>query len=309
MTPALRVALAIFSVSVGAACQVAGLESDGRGGAGPGGDGGSGGTVRDAGFTVSLPEGGPADAIGGAAVDTGDGTSCAGEIHEGKPLPVDLLFLLDTSGSMEESAGMKSKWASVRDAITSFVNDPQSAGLGVGLATFPGARQGLHQGQRVRRQAGDLWAQAGGGEVTARPRYCTDMGGETCAPALYQAPIVPVAELPGVRPALEAALAAVVPEGATPTTPAAEGALGHLRARATASAARKQLLVLATDGMPSMCPPNSVETAAAALMAAETASPASPPTSSASSRARSSPAPSRRCGSWPPRAAPWPPSS
>jgi hypothetical protein len=114
-----------------------------------------------------------------------------------------------------------------------------------------------------------------GNECVARPRFCTDlMRGVTCPAALYQTPMVPIAELPAARAALEAALATVVPEGGTPTTPAVQGALAHLRARVNADPTRRQLLVLATDGMPSLCPPNTVDTAAAALSEARTATPA-----------------------------------
>jgi hypothetical protein len=99
------------------------------------------------------------------------------------------------------------------------------------------------------------------------------MAGAMCAASHYRNPTVPIAELPVVRPAFSSALAAIVPEGATPTTSAAAGALGYLREHALAHAERKPLLVLATDGMPSMCPPNSVDTAAAALQAARAGNP------------------------------------
>ena len=229
---------------------------------------------------------------------------------------------------MEESAGPKSKWMSVRNAIESFVADPQSAGLGVGLETFPvpsklcqkdgecgGGKEicgrkgacsppakvatvqaacfavspvciagqpctpfGLCSQSGLRcAHVGQLCAGGMAGDVCmARARYCTDVKEATCATDLYQTPIVPVAELPGVRPEIERALVAIVPDGGTPTTPAVRGALAYLRARAAANAARKQVLVLATDGMPSLCAPNSVDTAAAVLSAAQTANPSVP---------------------------------
>src|SRR5436190_571417 len=138
----LRSALALTALA--AACQAPQIE---KSGAGQGGDGvgGAGGAAGGAGgtqshtpdFTVTFPDGGGRDTGGAEAQGTDDGKSCAGELHEGKLVAADLLFLLDTSGSMEESAGPKSKWMSVRNAIESFVADPQSAGLGVGLETFP----------------------------------------------------------------------------------------------------------------------------------------------------------------------------
>ena len=50
---------------------------------------------------------------------------------------LDLLFLVDISGSMEESAGAQSKWVALRGALETFFGDPKSEGLGVGLTFFP----------------------------------------------------------------------------------------------------------------------------------------------------------------------------
>jgi hypothetical protein len=113
-----------------------------------------------------------------------------------------------------------------------------------------------------------------GDMCTPRPRFCTDNGGAACPAARYQTPLVAIADLPGVQAALEGALAAIVPQGATPTTPAVQGALAHLRMRAMANPDRKPVLVLATDGLPTTCFPNSVDTAVAALAAAQMAAPA-----------------------------------
>jgi len=326
-----RTALALaWSALFLASCQPPPIEKagggGGKGGAGeetPGATGGSKGANPD--FTVAFPDGGAAEA-GSAAPAGGDDKACAGELHEGKLVPVDILFLLDTSGSMEERAGDKSKWRSVRDAIEAFLADPQSAGLGVGLKTFPeplkpcekdsecgGGKEicgrkgacappakvadvepacyavsplcidgqpctvfGLCSvtGLRCPTPGQNCPGGVAGNTCVARPRFCTDVRGSTCPATLYEKPMVPIAELPGVRAALEEALATVVPEGGTPTTPAVKGALAHLRARVTADPARKQLLVLATDGMPSLCEPNTVDTAVAELSAARTASPA-----------------------------------
>jgi hypothetical protein len=285
--------------------------------------GGSKGSDPD--FMVAFPDGGASDSgAGGAAGD--DQKACAGELYEGKLVPVDILFLLDTSGSMEERAGDKSKWRSVREAIEAFLRDPQSAGLGVGLKTFPEPLEPCAQdaacgggkeycgrkgacapparvadvepacyavspmcidgqpctvfglcsltGLRCPTPGQNCPGGLAGNACVARPRFCTDMRGATCPSTLYEKPLVPIAELPGVRAAVEQALAGVVPEGGTPTTPAVKGALTHLRARVAADPARKQLLVLATDGVPSLCEPNTVDTAAAELSAARTATPA-----------------------------------
>jgi len=62
---------------------------------------------------------------------------CAGEVHTAQLLPLDLLLLVDSSGSMMESAGASTKWQMTHDALLAFVKDPQSAALGVGLQFFP----------------------------------------------------------------------------------------------------------------------------------------------------------------------------
>lgn len=52
--------------------------------------------------------------------------------------PLDVFIMLDSSGSMDFIAqGNTTKWQLVRNAFETFVNDPESAGLGVGLSFFP----------------------------------------------------------------------------------------------------------------------------------------------------------------------------
>jgi hypothetical protein len=53
-------------------------------------------------------------------------------------LPLDLYVMVDSSGSMTElTAAGTTKWDALRGAMTTFLNDPQSAGLGIGLQYFP----------------------------------------------------------------------------------------------------------------------------------------------------------------------------
>jgi hypothetical protein len=107
--------------------------TDDRNGTGPneddasasgGGSGSGGGNIFGA-----IPDGGfPLDALGG----------CASSTEHGAELPLDLYFMLDSSGSMDDlvSAGA-SKWSQVVKALSSFVDDTASAGIGVGLQYFP----------------------------------------------------------------------------------------------------------------------------------------------------------------------------
>jgi hypothetical protein len=55
----------------------------------------------------------------------------------GELAPLDIHIMLDSSGSMNESAGVASKWASVASALGLFYDDVGSTGLGVSLSYFP----------------------------------------------------------------------------------------------------------------------------------------------------------------------------
>jgi hypothetical protein len=66
--------------------------------------------------------------------------ACGEEVHRAQGAPLDLLVLVDTSQSMNEMAGMRSKWSLVHDALLGFARDPRSAGVGIGLQFFPVAR-------------------------------------------------------------------------------------------------------------------------------------------------------------------------
>jgi hypothetical protein len=62
-----------------------------------------------------------------------DGQSCAEISQKAELPPLDMLLLLDTSGSMDYLL----KWPSVKGALKTFVGDPKFASLGVGIQYFP----------------------------------------------------------------------------------------------------------------------------------------------------------------------------
>ncbi len=117
-----------------------GKGADGGQGASSGGDDGGAGTfttVTDAGFAP--------DAF----------TGCAADTEQAKELPLDLYLMLDTSGSMDDLvAAQKSKWTSVVSAMTAFLNDPASAGIGVGLQYFPLTQAGVPASCTASSQCG-----------------------------------------------------------------------------------------------------------------------------------------------------------
>lgn len=73
-----------------------------------------------------------------------DGGSCAQSVTKGEAVPLDMYILLDKSASMTEMTGTgATKWDAIGAALESFVNDPASAGLGVGLQYFPILKPGV----------------------------------------------------------------------------------------------------------------------------------------------------------------------
>jgi hypothetical protein len=74
--------------------------------------------------------------------DGGDGgddlAGCASERRKAEPLPLDLFVMFDSSGSMATLVAPNvSKYKAVSDALAAFVNDPASAGIGIGMQFFP----------------------------------------------------------------------------------------------------------------------------------------------------------------------------
>lgn len=70
--------------------------------------------------------------------------SCVSETQEAREVVVDMYLMLDRSSSMlEPSADGTPKWTAVSDAISAFVSDARSSGLGVGMQYFPLGKQGV----------------------------------------------------------------------------------------------------------------------------------------------------------------------
>jgi Mg-chelatase subunit ChlD len=128
-----RLVRLVCVAALAAACNQAQVNS-GKAGAAPerpGGSGGSGGPATG-GPGVSLPDASSAPAAPDVAP-----AQCAAETHKAESAPLDLMLLLDSSGSMMGAAGTRTKWQTAQAALSSFVSDPKSAGLNVGLQFFP----------------------------------------------------------------------------------------------------------------------------------------------------------------------------
>jgi hypothetical protein len=83
----------------------------------------------------------PAQVVGSAPL--GD-AACAAQTQKAEQLPLDMYIMFDSSGSMADLTMQGvTKWDAVRTALTAFLRDPKSAGLGVGLQYFPLTRPGV----------------------------------------------------------------------------------------------------------------------------------------------------------------------
>ncbi|HEX2872824.1 MAG TPA: VWA domain-containing protein [Polyangiaceae bacterium] len=73
---------------------------------------------------------------GGSSGDPG----CASDLVKAERIPLDMYVMLDVSGSMTEATAGDvtiTKWDAVSSALSEFVKDPASAGMGMGLQVFP----------------------------------------------------------------------------------------------------------------------------------------------------------------------------
>lgn len=101
------------------------------------GDTGGGGTAPTTSSGGSGGAGGTGTAgAGGLDVDGGGGKgaggACVSTSAEAERVPLDIIFLVDRSGSMTGS-----KWIGTKKALTTFFNDPKSTKIGAGMAYFP----------------------------------------------------------------------------------------------------------------------------------------------------------------------------
>jgi Mg-chelatase subunit ChlD len=212
--------------------------------AGTGPASGSSSTSRGGNGAGGLPD--LAVSMGGVpSGEGGDGAVCNAQVREGQRIPLDMYFLVDSSGSMEEAVSGGSKWDVVSTALTEFLQDPRSAGTGVGIGYFPVAAVSCTRGQP-------------GCFCIPIVNLCFATGGGSCDVSDYSIPAVGLA-LPAQTTSVVSDIAAHEIGGGTPTRPALEGALGYLGQWASQHPERKPLLILATDGEPVGCEQNTAQ--------------------------------------------------
>ena len=265
----------------GAALSVAGLIAGACGGAGgsASSESGSKGNPNGSGSNSGGIGGTFLSGSGGSMAGSGGLDECAGETHEADLTPVDLVLLLDQSGSMSASVGGQTVWNMVTGALDQFVSSPDSSGLGVGLQYFPlpsSACQACGGGNQC--PAGQLpvtdqnntcccMTNTGTGCAQMDGTPCTTQGicftgtcwtgffDATCNANDYAALDVPIDLLPGNAMAITTSIANHGPTGLTPTAPALQGAISAAQQRAAAFPDHTVAVVLASDGSPTECNP------------------------------------------------------
>lgn len=189
--------------------------------------GGGGGSAAGTGAGASGTTG-PINACGAQA----DSTGCIGDEYAGENLPLDIYIMFDQSCSMSCNPDRTGpglccngqtmpvdptpRIDQVRGAVTQFLQDPASQGIGVGIGYF-------------------------GNEQPGRT---------SCDPSSYATPAVPIAPLPGNAQAIIDSLAKAVPTGETPTGAAIRGACTYAVGWHNQNPTHITVVLLVTDGFP-----------------------------------------------------------
>jgi hypothetical protein len=226
-----------------------GFESSGGSG-GPGGGSGNGGGLVIGSSGATTAGGSPAGSGAGTAFDPD--AACAASSADGEPIPVDLFFMVDITGSMNcpvpDNARMPcevdpgppysatTRWTVESAALKDFIANTANDGMGMGIAFFPSINN-------------------------------------ICTPATYTVPTVEIAALPGNATQLDTAITMQTPAGNTPTVPSLDGATMHAAAWGKANPTHRVAVVYATDGYPEGCTGNTIPAAAAVAAAAFSATP------------------------------------
>ena len=203
----------------------------------------TGGTAGTGSIDVSSSTGSNTAGTGGTNINpepptdcspAADDTGCVGVAFEGESIPLDIYVMFDLSCSMSCSVDHSGccrqsdnpdpfeEWRiqPVREAMRTFLQDPMSAGIGVGLGFF--GDHGIDQNEDP----------------------------VVCSLAEHADAALPIKKLPGAASALIAELDAGEPQGGTPTHLAIEGACSYVSDWKAGHAGHKTVVLLVTDGIP-----------------------------------------------------------
>jgi len=188
---------------------------------------------------------------------SGDDASCVGTSFAATKPRLDLFVMLDQSSSMNEIAGDTTRWDAVASALSTFIQRPETAGIGFGLQYF-GLPQ--HSADGGTCEATPCTNDAECGPCGPCNSFLGTCGGDFEAPSCwvpdYAKAEIEIQPLPDVAPAVMASLRDhSFPWTRTPTSAALEGAIRHATdwAKLPANADHVTAVLFATDGTPSDC--------------------------------------------------------
>jgi hypothetical protein len=145
----------------------------------------SGSGANDPSNFGNAADGGPAlpGARDSGTFDPG-ASECVSEMQTARPVPVDMYIMLDRSNSMRLATGTgASKWDAMRSALTAFIADPESEGLGVGLQYFPLGAPGIPESCNTVDECGPIAGPTGGtcnNHVCLPPSLATTFVPQAC---------------------------------------------------------------------------------------------------------------------------------
>jgi hypothetical protein len=194
---------------------------------------------------VGTPSAGFVDDAAPVAASSGaEQPVCGGILFEPERIPVDMYFLVDSSGSMAEPTALGTrKWDVMAQALVRFISDPRSAPTGMGINFFP-ATTASAPAPCTPIPVLNLCIPS-----DADPRLA-ELG--SCAASDYESPAVPLS-IPSDPSTLIAQIDQRELAGATPTSAALEGSYRYLDSRTLQNPGRRVVTVLATDGDPTPC--------------------------------------------------------
>jgi hypothetical protein len=226
-------------VAIGAMVGACSASGDNSGGVGAGKSSGNGGGGDGGGF------------IGMGGSNTSPvGGSCAATVNKAEKVPLGMYLMIDRSGSMQGAP-----WTAVTNALKAFIDQPSTAGIGIGLKYFP-IDTGVTCFPTFCQTDADCVPAVCGPCQSPQPGFpkiCGGAGGGSCDVADYAKPVVVITTLPGIAPVLKNSLDMTKPSGGTPTLPALDGAVIYMKEWMTANPSAVGVVVLASDGIPEGC--------------------------------------------------------
>jgi Mg-chelatase subunit ChlD len=325
--PVVLLALSCGANSGGPTLGTGAAASGGQGAsdASAGGQGAVGGAGGSGGSAINL-EGG-SDTIGPAT----DAETCSADTAKADRIPLDVVILLDTSGSMDwTDSSNKKKYDAVQEALTAFLQDAKSADLQVGFQHFPISKPNVPNSCTNNASCGNagpctsgvcidsIFPNGSGGPQASQeqwkgcssatdcsgsmgclplgtldgsslcvcqtdidkycllcPRFTSDycLNTSSCDASQYKDLAVKIQPMATGGPEILQSMSAVTPAGATPTYPALSGALEAAKADVQANPTRSAIVLLATDGMPTICDPKDIDSIAGVAKSAADATP------------------------------------